>query len=275
MTELYDTAQFLWVEGPLSTLERLCLASFLHHGYTVHLYSYGVVTGVPEGVVQISGEEILPKESLFSAPGVAAQSYASFADLFRLELLRQRGGWWFDMDTVCIRHLPPPKQLTCASTWEGEWGQCAVNCAIWCLPGDPYLKELSLRAQSIIQSGEVAFGSLGPFLLQALIRENNLEVHVAPWTEFCPYPWRMIARLALLGPLEYAKDRIRIVKHLFWQLISPNFRAGYVRSTSRTLHLHNEIWKSSQLDKDGHYFYFSLIEKLKRKYLSDLGSEVG
>lgn len=124
-----------------------------------------------------------------------------------------------------------------------------------------------MRAQSIIQSGEVAFGSLGPFLLQALVRESNLEAHVAPWTEFCPYPWLVVSRLALLGPMEYAKDRIRIVKNLLWQLISPTFRAGYVRPRSRTLHLHNEIWKLSKLDKNGCYFYYGPIEKLKGRYL--------
>ncbi|MFZ0408266.1 MAG: glycosyltransferase [Cyanobium sp.] len=236
----------------------------------MHLYTYGEVTGVPEGVVEISGEEILPRERVFSAPGILGHSFASFADLFRLELLVQRGGWWFDMDMVCIRHLPTPQQLTFASTWEGEWGECAVNSAMWCLPGDPYLIELSLRAQLIIRSGEVAFGSLGPFLLQALIRESNLQVHVAPWTEFCPYPWRMVHRLALPGPLAYAKDQIRMVKHVLWQRNSSAFRAGYVRPNSRTLHLYNEIWKSTNLDKDGNYFYFSPIEMLKRQYLFDL-----
>jgi hypothetical protein len=196
------------------------------------------------------------------------QSFASFADLFRLELLLQRGGWWFDMDMVCIRHLPPPKQLTFASTWEGEWGQCAVNCAMWCLPGDPCLNELGLRAQSIIQSGEVAFGSLGPFLLQALVCENNLEAHIAPWWEFCPYPWRLVHRLAQRNTKAFVIDQFRAVKHRSLQLIDPLFKAAYVRSGSRALHLHNEIWKASSLGKDEAYFPLCPIERYKRQYLT-------
>lgn len=268
LMSLYDTAQFLWVGGPLSTLERLCLASFLHHGYAVHLYTYDEVSGAPEGVVKIKGEEILPRSKVFLAPGVRGKSYASFADLFRYELLALRGGWWFDMDMVCLKHLPPPTQLTFASTWEGHAAP-ASNCAIWCEPGDPHIIELSKRAHSIVKNGDVSFGSLGPFLLQDFIRERSLEAHVAPWTEFCPYPWRMVHRLAFENYSDYLKDRARIVKHWIWQQFSSTFRAAYVRPNSRTLHLHNEIWMAAGFDKDRRYFFLSPIERLKGKYLRE------
>lgn len=268
MSQSFDIAQFLWVEGRLSTLERLCLASFLHHGYTVHLYTYGEVQSVPDGVVQCNGDEIIPREKLFLGRGVSGESYATFADLFRYELLAQRGGWWFDMDMVCLRRFPPPRQLTFASTWEGVWGEAASNCAIWCLPGDPHIVELSRRAQKKHAIGELSFGALGPFLVQALVQERKLQAHMAPWYEFCPYPWRMISRLALPTPRAYLQDRLRMVKHLLWQQYSPLFRAGYVRSGSRTLHLHNEIWKASGLDKDSRYFFLSPIERLKQRYLA-------
>lgn len=268
MPQSHDTAQFLWVEGKLSKLEQLCLASFLYHGYTVHLYTYGEVSGVPAGVVQIPGHEILPANQIFLAPGVNGESYASFADFFRYELLAQRGGWWFDMDMVCLRRLPPPMHLTFASTWEGIYGEPASNCAIWCKPGDSQIIELSRRAKALVKTGNVSFGSLGPFLVQALVRERGLEAHIAPWHEFCPYPWRMVYRLALKTPFAYLKDRVRLIKHLAWQLVSPTFRAGYIRPNSRTLHLHNEIWKSSGLDKNERYFHLSPVERLKNRYLA-------
>ena len=33
-------------------------------------------------------------------------SYAGFANFFRYELLRKRGGWWVDLDTICLRPFP-------------------------------------------------------------------------------------------------------------------------------------------------------------------------
>lgn len=268
MTQLYDTAQFLWVEGPLSTLERLCLVSFLHHGYTVHLYTYGEVTGVPEGVIQISGEEILPRERVFTAPGVQAQSFAAFSDLFRYELLVQRGGWWFDMDFVCLRHDPPPKRLRFASTWEGEYGECANGCAMWCLPNDSHMIALRDRCEERLNAGETSFGSVGPFLIQAYVKANGLESFVSPFWEFCPYPWRLVHRLALKGPTQFAKDLFREIKHRVWEIVDPVFKAGYIRPQSRAIHLHNEIWKASGLGKDSDYFAWCRIEMLKRRYLA-------
>ena len=57
-----DIAQFLWVGGGLSTMERLCLSSFLKNRYEVHLYTYGHVQGIPSGVIEQTGESILPGE---------------------------------------------------------------------------------------------------------------------------------------------------------------------------------------------------------------------
>jgi len=78
----------------------------------------------------------------------------------------------------------------------------------------------------------------------------------------------MIHRLALNGPLEFAKDLIREIKHRVWEVVDPNFKAGYVRPQTRAIHLHNEIWKAAGFDKDADYFPWSKIENLKRQYLA-------
>jgi hypothetical protein len=256
------------VEGPLSTLEKLCLASFLHHSYAVHLYTYGEVAGVPEGVVKIPGDEILPRERLFLAPGVQAQSFAAFSDLFRYELLVQRGGWWFDMDFVCLRHDPPPDRLRFASTWEGEYGECANGCAMWCLPNDPHMIALRDRCEDRLNAGEASFGSIGPSLVQGYIEESGLGALVSPFWEFCPWPWRMVYRLALNGSMQFAKDLFRGAKHRAWEFVDPNFKAAYIRPRSRAIHLHNEMWKACGLDKNSEYFPWCSIEKFKRQYLT-------
>lgn len=261
-----DIAQFLWVEGPLSKMEQLCLKSFIHCGYEVHLYHYGVLQNVPVGVVLRDGREILDETRIFKASSPSGTSYTAFANQFRYHLLWKKGGWWFDTDFVCIRKLKSPTKVTFASTWEPEWGQCSNNCTIWAPPESEIMRELIRRCDYMVQEKQITFGSTGPHLIQQIVKDMNLKDHVAPWWEFCPYPWRMIHRVAVKSPAEWLKDQGRFLKHLIWQRCSRTFRAGYIRKSTRALHLHNEIWKSSGLDKNATYFRWSLIERLKRKY---------
>jgi hypothetical protein len=261
-----EVVQFLWVEGPLSKIEQLCLKSFVDNGYDVHLYHYGPLEHVPVGVMLRDGREILPDDQIFKAESPAGYSYAAFADRFRYHLLWCKGGWWFDTDFVCTRKRAAPQDLTFASTWEPGWGECANNCAMWAHPRSDIMLELAQRCDELAKKEKIPFGSTGPFLVQQLVRDFKLEHHVAPWWEFCPYPWRMIHRVAVNSPKEWIKDQIRFLKHIVLQTYSRDFRAGYIRKSTRALHLHNEIWRSSGLDKNGTFFRLSLFERLKRKH---------
>ena len=102
--------QGLWVGGRLSTLERLCIRSFCAHGHEFHLYHYDELHNVPriDGLRVINGEEILPRTAIFRS---RKGSLAYFSDRFRWELLRQRGGWWMDMDVICVRPLDFPDDI--------------------------------------------------------------------------------------------------------------------------------------------------------------------
>ncbi|ACB76045.1 glycosyltransferase [Opitutus terrae] len=260
--------QFLWMGCRLSTLEQLCLRSFLAHGRQVHLYTYQTVEGVPEGVQQRDGREILPESAVFAyKEGFGKGSHAGFSDLFRYHLLRKKGGWWFDMDFVALRPIPTPDDLWMASTFEGEWGECANNCALYAPPGHPALVWLCDEAERIIDTGTCNFGDTGPFLVQRLVREKNLHRHMAPWWVFSPYPWRQIHRVAITGSLKLVKDQLRCLRFLYWQMRRKDFRAGYLRRGSLAIHLHNEIWRSLGMDKDAAYHPLCLFERLKRKYL--------
>ena len=76
----------LWVEGPLSFLEQLCLTSFRDAGHEVTLFTYGLVTGAPPGVTLRDAREILPTET-FVTHGRTG-SPAPHADKFRYRMLR-------------------------------------------------------------------------------------------------------------------------------------------------------------------------------------------
>jgi hypothetical protein len=262
-----QTANFLWIGPELSKMEQLCLRSFLHHGYDVRLHTYGPVAGVPEGVVVESASSTLPIERVFVyGEGFGKGSYAGFSDVFRYELLYQRGAWWFDLDFVSIKPKPAPKDLLVCTSHEGEWGARANACALYAPPRHPFLARLRDEAQKRLAAGPVGFGDIGPVLVQRIVEEMNLFAHLAPWWEFSPYPWRQINRVALPDFRAVAKDRARFVRHLFWQFTRSDFRAGYIRSGTRAIHLHNEIWRSSGMDKNAPYHPLCLYERLKRRH---------
>ena len=92
--------QSLWIGDPLSNLEKLCIQSFMDNGHEFHLYTYGEIGGIPEGTIIKDGNEILPASDIFYT---RSKYIAPFSDWFRYALLAKRGGFWVDMDTVCIK----------------------------------------------------------------------------------------------------------------------------------------------------------------------------
>ncbi len=94
------TIQSLWIGSPLSKLEQLTIQSFIAHGHEFHLYVYDDVQGVPDAAVVKDGNEILPAAEVFRDDH---NSVASFSDWFRFALLTHKGGYWVDMDIVCLK----------------------------------------------------------------------------------------------------------------------------------------------------------------------------
>ena len=100
-------------QGPLSTMERLCLTSFIKNGHKFHLYSYNRIKDLPEGVFWQDAEYILPEKQCFKLYG----SYSSFSDTFRYCLMARMQGWWSDLDVVCLRPLEFSSEYAFLSEW--------------------------------------------------------------------------------------------------------------------------------------------------------------
>ena len=97
--------QGLWWEG-LGEMERLSIRSYLAHGHEFHLYSYGPVWGYPKGTIIKDAREIVPfsdKDRFWHL--------AQFSDWFRYNLLLKCGGWWVDLDTICLRPFDFPDDI--------------------------------------------------------------------------------------------------------------------------------------------------------------------
>ena len=89
----------LWIGSELSTLERICARSWIHHGHRFELFVYDDVGNVPDGVVLRDANTIIPEKEV----ALWRNSYAIFADLFRWTLLYEQGGYWVDMDMLCLK----------------------------------------------------------------------------------------------------------------------------------------------------------------------------
>jgi Glycosyltransferase sugar-binding region containing DXD motif len=100
-----DIIQSFW-HGPLTPIQHLCFASFLKNGHQIHLYAYETIAGLPEGVELKDARRILPEKKIFTyRRGKDRGNIAAFSNLFRYQLLYLKGGWWSDMDVICLKNL--------------------------------------------------------------------------------------------------------------------------------------------------------------------------
>jgi len=101
----------LWIGKSLSPIELLCIKSFQANGHEFHLWVYDTIeTTLPENTILEDATKIIPRERVFyykysNQFGHGKGSYAGFSDIFRYKLLFEHGGWWADMDVVCLKPL--------------------------------------------------------------------------------------------------------------------------------------------------------------------------
>ena len=262
--------QSLWVGGRLSALERLCVRSFCAHGHEFHLYHYDELENVPrvDGLRLMNAEEILPRTAMFNH--VSNKPLAFFADHFRWELLRQRGGWWADMDMICLRPLDFTDEvvLACVSNkplllniaiMKFPHGHAAAEAAAGCYanvdrwqPWDSFrtkkrklMRRLMFWGDSRRRLRSDDAGSMGG--LTAIVRHFGLEKHVRPVHIF---HWLD------MGLLDYAFDNtlhdIGALESMF--------------SQSYAVHLSQSGLPALGIDKDAQFPDNSLYEILKRRY---------
>src|SRR2546423_1207898 len=99
--------QGLWIGPELSVMEQLSIASFMRNGHEYHLYIYDEPKNVPVGALIKDANEILPAASVFQYKQYP--SYSGFSNFFRYKLLLERGGWWVDTDTICVKPFDFPE----------------------------------------------------------------------------------------------------------------------------------------------------------------------
>jgi len=236
-----DVIQSLWVGAKLSTLERLCACSYLHFGHSFYLYTYEEVKNIPEGVEVKDANQIAPESDI-----QRFKNLQNFSDWFRFHLLYKVGGWWVDMDTVCLRPFEFPDKHIFVEQHPHKDAPDHI-CAGWIkTPVESPIMKWCIEKSKPLDWKTMHWSDLGPNLMTKAV--SHFKLPYQPYHLFNPIP--------------------------SWQLTLPNRASLPVNAYS--IHLENSAWTvpegslyptdRKKLNKDATYSPDCLYEKLKKRY---------
>lgn len=217
----------LWIGGSLSWMEQLCLKSFVDRGQQITLFSYEPIPNVPEGVIRRDGREVLETDSFLKYE--KKDSFALFADLFRLHMIAQNPGMiWVDTDVYCLRPMAYDADHVLGFELPGE---ARVNNAVLGLPPDgpllqamldytsdvfaipPFAKpKMQAEYRKAAQAGQPVhvsaqpWGIWGPMMVTHFTHALGLAGQVQPLDAF--YPVTFPDRTKFLRPASVAEALI-------------------------------------------------------------------
>lgn len=235
--------QSFWFGSALPALQVLSLRSFLAHGHDVHLYAFEPIDNLPDGVRLLDASAILPRDSVFTyAKGFGRGSPSAFSNVFRYQLLHDRGGWWVDTDVVCLRPFDFADAFVFATERDQAGLQTAASCVMKSPVGSDYLR-YCLEACRQRDLNTVIWGEIGPRLLHEAITRFGLTAHlVAP---------------EVFNPIDYSAFR---------DFQAPGFDSRRL-AHAYGVHLWNQKWTTYALDPDYDGADDSLYAGLRRQYL--------
>ncbi|WP_322888977.1 MULTISPECIES: hypothetical protein [unclassified Yoonia] len=225
----------LWVEGPLSFLEQMCLLSFVAQGHKVTLFHYGEIANVPQDIEVIDAREIHDPAKIiynkqFGTPVVQS-------DIFRLHMLYRTDLMWADSDVLCLKPFDLPGDHVF-----GYFKRRQLCNAIIGLPHDsPGLKAyfdyvqdeypippnlspedrermLALKAAGEVKhASEQAHSVYGPGVFTHFMEQSGEIAHATQASVFYPLPFRQAGQISDI----HVRD----------------FRAAYIKKDTLGIHL--------------------------------------
>src|SRR5690606_11933608 len=135
------------------------------------LFVYNKTINVPNGVIIRDANEIISHKKIFLD---SRGSYASFADWFRFKMLFELGGWWSDLDSICVKHIDVDKEY-CFST-EQYIDYQKINCGNIKAPKDSeFLDECLFEIRRLIMARDYTWGKYGLNMMDKVLSnyENN------------------------------------------------------------------------------------------------------
>ncbi|MCM3905990.1 MAG: hypothetical protein ND866_30265 [Pyrinomonadaceae bacterium] len=231
--------QGLWIGPELSIMEQLSIASFLVNGHEYHLYVYDKIANIPVGTVVKDANEIMESSKIFQYK--QNQSYAGFANFFRYKLLFERGGWWADTDTICVKRFDFPEEYVFAT--EIHRGVAVVTSGIIKAPAGSAAMGHAWEVCQNKNPEQLIWGETGSRLMSEVVSKFSLEMYQTPAGIFCP------------------------IGHLDWHKVLEADEEPLLSESTYSIHLWNQMWRNSGQDKNGSYSQSCLYERLKTSYL--------
>ncbi len=292
-----EIANLFW-HGELTELERICIESFVKHGFHTKIWSY---TGI-----QINGAEscdarlVLPEENLtkykqrhFQVNDGTKEFYSSmaaFSDAFRWNVVNKFGGWWFDTDCYCLRpskdfvELRKDKPLVACIQ---DHKKPSINSGVFYADYNTSLKlidELNTLCERYNYNFD-DWGIIGPLLISDVIQINDLQDCVVSTEKFYSIEYNQFVNFINPELKEISKSYIAdsYVSHIWHsQLILHNvdknnppkdsllkefYDGSYTNNTSQNYELILSF--KSSLDR------YIEVSKLYKKILNRPGDVIG
>lgn len=218
----------LWIgEKKLDCFKLLTLKSFTSMGAEFNLWTYEKIeTKNIKNLIIRDANEIIDRKKIFKYPkqmllGFGENSYVGFSELFRYKVLYELGGWWSDMDVVCLKPLDEVKtdywfRFHGVLSVVGNIMKCPPKSELMSLCYDRAVKEVNaeqddwhhairilcyyieyLGLSKFIQKNECNLDRLDQVL--KLINENNHTI---------PDGWRFIHWMNSVISKSYVKDSV-------------------------------------------------------------------
>ena len=230
-----EPVKSLWI-GELSEMEKLTMRSYLKHGHPFHLYCYYKPRGVPDGVEVLDADTIIPAKEVFKV----RDGYSTFSDFFRWKLILDKGGWWTDLDAVCLRPFDFEDDYVFFGGNGPVGSDDCISSGIFKAPaGSDVLQWAWLQCQ-MMNPATMLWGAAGPPLFTEAVHMFHLQKRIQSGRKIFPIFYTY-------APECFTKEGLQ---------------TGFPSDTY-SVHLFNEMWRLAGADKNVIYPPSSLYELLK------------
>lgn len=235
--DLNHIIQSLWIGDSLTQIEQLCINSYQSNGHEFHLYVYDEIKDVPRNIIIKDANEIIPRSKIFLD---SRGTVASFSDWFRYKLLFEKGGWWVDMDNICLQPYNFEQEY-CFSSEGSNIFLGELNIGIMkSKPKSNFLFDCLNFIESYPTLDKVQWGEFGPRLLRGVLQCYDYRYFMCPPITFCPIHY----------------SNFEDVFYKYFEVTDQVF----------SIHLWNEMLRVNSISKNNQFPQESLFESLKRRY---------
>lgn len=230
----------LWIGDSLSVIELLCIRSFIAMGHEFHLWLYeSLKTALPDGLIIEDASAIISSDGVFryrnkNQFGHGKGSYAGFSDIFRYKLLYEKGGWWTDMDVICLKPLDFSEPYVFRTHHELTMVGNIMKCPL----GSVVMKRCFERAMEHVNAENTDW-NLPIRILNEEVKSQELQTFIKSFTN---------------------KDSWLVVRKLLYKKFKP-------ASEIYAIHLLNEEWRRNRIDKNAIPAWGFIGKQLKKHAL--------